>query len=101
AGNVRVVAVVVERVVVVVDEVPADQVVGLAVAVGVHPVGPAGVREDVMAVPEAVAVGVVELGGVGGGSCVAEGAQSGAGLSGSVGCVCGGGGGGCRRRRVY
>src|SRR5262249_50836847 len=49
---------------------------GLAVAVGVDPVGPAAVMEEVIAVPAAVAVEVVDLAGVGGVIQVPEGDQA-------------------------
>ena len=54
----------VPRVVVVVPEVPPDQVVDEAVAVAVHPVGPAG--QQVAAVDVAVVVAVVDGGRAGG-----------------------------------
>src|SRR5262249_30450271 len=68
AGRVRAVAVVVHRVVVVVGEVPAEEVVPETVAVAVAAGGPAALgkgREDVGAVDVAVAVYVVDQPGVG------------------------------------
>src|SRR5262249_53555584 len=66
AGDVRAVAVVVHRVVVVIDEVPADQVVHVAVAVVIDAVRPPGIGEEVAGVDVTGAVEVTGLAGVGG-----------------------------------
>src|SRR5262249_19779793 len=73
AGDVGAVAVVVEGVVVVVDEVPADQVVLVAVAVLIDAVGPARVGQQVAGIDVTIAVQVAGLAGVGGHVEVAEG----------------------------
>src|SRR5262249_36774021 len=66
AGDVGAVVVVVEGVVVVVDEVPADEVVLVAVVVVIDPIDPAGVSEEVAGIDVAIVVEVAGLAGVGG-----------------------------------